>query len=286
MTQLSAKDVTFEELNYVRSKFLESAANENESLYDEVDIERVRTHDWTVQRHILDRDHNLDDAVAMLKDTMKWRKENDVNNIKESDFPAEFFGTSELFVYEQDNDGHTVGYVRSCLHKKFSEWQKLEERFVLFFFETIEKRARERNTAGDERWIFVWDCDSSTLFNTNIDLIRHFISTLLYRYPIGVYWIYVHQLPFICWALYQLAKGMCPERYVHILIFTDKKSIVEKIGSENLPDYFEGGKCIKKYRGPPSGNSVPSIAEVAEKHNIDKKAIDRFINHYKKYLDV
>lgn len=283
--QLYASDVTFEELNYVRSKFLESVAIENEDLYDQVDIERVKSHDWTVQRYILDRDHKLDDAVEMLKETMKWRKENDVNNIKESDFPAEFW-TSELFVYEQDVTGHTVGYVRSCLHKKFSEWQKLEERFVLFFFETIEKRARERNTSGDERWMFVWDCDSSTLFNTNIELIKHFITTLLYHYPIGAYYIYIHQLPFICWALYQLAKRMCPERYVHILIFTDKKSIVEKIGAENLPDYFEGGKCIKKYRAPPSGNPVPSIETIAEKHDIDKKSVDRFMSHYQKYLDL
>ena len=278
MAILEVSEIDPKDVEELRRRFLD-AVKEEENEYEEVDIERVKRSDWSIQRYIIDRDGDLVQALDMLKKTMKWRKSEGVNHMKESDFPPEFFKIGELYAYENDKNGVPTGYVRARCHKKFNEFQKAEERFVLYFFESMEKKCSQ--VRDGQRWNFVWDCDSATLFNTNIDLIKFFILTLLNHYPMGPAAVYVHQLPLILWAIYQLARSLLPERYTVLLSFTDRKSIRNVVGEENLPDYFEGSTCIVPYRNVPHSRTME---QVAEDWQINQSAIDKFNSHYKKWM--
>jgi len=62
----------------VRNAFLELYKS-NPQLYDECDIENVKTNEFAVKRFVLWNDLDIDKSVKQLDETIKWRKEQGVN---------------------------------------------------------------------------------------------------------------------------------------------------------------------------------------------------------------
>lgn len=273
------ENISIEATKQVRQRFLKYAS-ENASEFEECDVKKVETDEWAVKRFVWDRNGDEDAAFEMLKKAMKWRKETGVNHIKASDMPLEFFHIGELFVYEEDKDGVITGYVRGRLHKKFSDFQDIENKYVLHFFEEMERRAK------GGRWNFVWDCDKSTLFNLNVEIITFFVTTLINYYPLGTQKIIVHQLPMILWAVYQMARGFFPEHYTEVLKFSNKTTLVEMIGAEHLPNCYEGGFGNKPFRGPArTPEKCTTLLGYAKQNGISEDSFRKFMAHYQKHID-
>jgi hypothetical protein len=250
--------------------------NLNRELYEEEDVERVMSNDWVIERFIIDRKGDLEQALERLKETMRWRKVEEVNQIKPTDFPQEFWLIGELYHYSEDKEGVVTCYSRARFHKKFNQWMDLSKRYVLAFIEASERRA-------NGKWNFVWDCSGAGLFNMNMPLVTFFIQTLSKHYPGSFHRIYVHELPTVLWAVYQLLRGLFPEQYREAIVFVNKSSIIEQVGVDSLPDYL-GGFCSRKYRGPVEG--CIDIRSYVQKHGMTDEAANEFLHHYQKYIDM
>lgn len=81
----------------VRAKFLEEAAA-NPHLYDPADVDLARTDDWQVERFIL-RKKSVESALEMIKGTLQWRHELEMPQLKDTDFPEEFFKIGAMFEF-------------------------------------------------------------------------------------------------------------------------------------------------------------------------------------------
>ena len=98
-------DVLADRINELKSLFKQEY-EQNEDLYDKRDYDRFMdtSDDWHARRWIIyQRDVSI--AFEMLKDTMRWRKEMDLNNLSYEDFPREFFECGCVFEYGHDKKG-------------------------------------------------------------------------------------------------------------------------------------------------------------------------------------
>lgn len=98
-------DVLAERVDELKSKF-KAEYEKNSELYDKLDYDRFmdKNDDWYARRWIIYQ-RDVPTAFEMLKDTMKWRKEMDLNNMSYEDFPREFFECGCTFEYGHDKRG-------------------------------------------------------------------------------------------------------------------------------------------------------------------------------------
>ena len=107
-------------IEHIRQAFLR-LINENpdeREQFDQDDIDKVKQFNWIIERHLISTNWKNELAFENLIENLRWRKEFGVNQLKESDFPAEFYKSGSFFDYETDKLGHSVIYIRGRLHKK------------------------------------------------------------------------------------------------------------------------------------------------------------------------
>ena len=107
--RLAPKDGSFdslaEKVTELRGLFRKEF-EDNRELYDQRDFDRLMDpqDDWHTRRWVIYQ-REMTIAFEMLKDTMRWRKEMDLNGLSYEDFPREFFECGCAFEYGQDKQG-------------------------------------------------------------------------------------------------------------------------------------------------------------------------------------
>lgn len=105
-------DVLADRIAELKSLFKEEYEQNRES-YDERDFERFMDteDDWHARRWIIYQ-REVPVAFEMLKDTMRWRKELDLNGLTYEYFPREFFECGCVFEYGHDKKGKSLNKVQ------------------------------------------------------------------------------------------------------------------------------------------------------------------------------
>lgn len=116
---------------------------ENEHLYDRRDFDRFMdaNDDWYARRWIIYQ-REVPIAFEMLKDTMKWRKDLDLNGLTYEDFPREFYECGCVFEYGHDKKNRRVMYIRCRLFKPMGELNELYDKFFAFMIDQCDKRSK------------------------------------------------------------------------------------------------------------------------------------------------
>lgn len=98
-------DILADSVDQLKALF-KAEFEQNEQLYDRRDFDRFfdQSDDWHARRWIIYQ-RDVPTAFEMLKDTMRWRKELDLNGLSYENFPREFFECGCTFEYGQDKKG-------------------------------------------------------------------------------------------------------------------------------------------------------------------------------------
>jgi len=91
-----------------------------------------------IERHLMNTNWKHELAFENLIEDLRWRKQYGVNDLKEDDFPQEFYKSESFFDYETDKLGHSVIYIRGRLHKKISDWTPLFKKFFVYIVNKVE----------------------------------------------------------------------------------------------------------------------------------------------------
>lgn len=129
-------------IQQIRSMFTEEVKT-NGHLYDQIDIDRVTSDDYTIERYLKHQRDDIDKGFNMLVESMRWRHSFGVNQIQLTDFPKEYFETGEAHLYTEDQNGVSTVYVRVKLHKKINELSLLSQKFLVYLFERCEIEGRK-----------------------------------------------------------------------------------------------------------------------------------------------
>ena len=123
---------------------LVSEMTAHSDLYDECDLERVRSNDWVIKRFLLVMKGDVENAFVAVRDAMKWRKSYEVNTRTDLDFPLEFYKIGALFSYCEDREGRDVIYFRIKLHKTFPKFSEFLKAFIIHIINKIDAQNGEK----------------------------------------------------------------------------------------------------------------------------------------------
>ncbi|XP_035229157.1 motile sperm domain-containing protein 2-like [Stegodyphus dumicola] len=148
-------------LEELRSRFLNdiNANPEEAKNYHPDDIKRVKENDWYIGRYLLHTEQDVELAYKMLKESLKFRNDMEVNTVKKSDLPIEYFNVRAVILYNKDVRDHPVVVVRCKTHFKKEETRKLQQQYMLYW---VEKGIRASNWGVVS---ILFDCTDSGIGN-------------------------------------------------------------------------------------------------------------------------
>lgn len=105
----------------VRDKFLDYYKQQDPSLFYDEDIKLVEDCKFLMQRCIIYKRKNVQDSLEMLVSMLKWRKEHRFRELRDYDFPIEYYMATAAFRYEPDKYGNRTIYVRAQMLRNIAE---------------------------------------------------------------------------------------------------------------------------------------------------------------------
>jgi len=244
----------------------------NVDLYDECDVNSVRTCNWTVERFLLSHRGNEEMAFKNLCDAMKWRKSFGVNNRSDQYFPSDFYKTGGIFQYNCDKEGLMLLYFRICVHHKVNELSQYIKEFFVHNVNKIDQMS------GSGKWAMVFDCSNGTLSNVDMDMSRYIINVLQNYFPRGYKYVLIYEMPWIMVAFWKITRTWLSEHVQQSVRLAKKDEIFHFIDPENVPNYIDGGKCLKSIHTIPEG---VKRAEELPHLNFNSEQIERFRSIFK-----
>lgn len=283
-------------IEFVRERVIELMDKEEkensgkESLFHATDVMHVKETDDMITRFLLEyfEDHPLDDKncdedsvvkniSAQIIETLHWRTSNRINDMKDSEFPAEFY-QSGIFMFGEDSDGCPVLYIRGRRYKKQSSaWTPI---FVNFLLHESEKKVIEifgdpfnpKNPTNKPGVVI--DCSGVSLAQVDMALLFSLLP-LVKHYPQCFTYVWVYELPWYCRPFLNVTLKVLPSRIVKRVKQMDKKSAVNEMGSEGIPVFMGGTSPITPSLTVPSDAS--NVRDVGLKHNIPENDIKKMI---------
>lgn len=249
----------------------------NPDQFDESDIERFMSSDWTVTRFLLRKKDNVEDAAQMIINCAKWRNKLGMPRWKDEDFPKEFYNIGGVFPYAPDLLGNTVIYVRAKLYdKKLSCIQDLFQRYIIHIANRVDD---ERDGRG---WSIVFDCSGTGMANMDVNMLLFMLNEVIPHLPKGLNYVLIYELPWLLSKIVNTTIACLPSEYKKLAKTASKKDIHNWIAKDALPD-FMGGTSDINYRRSPKG--CRSFDEMAVDLKLSEKDLAMIKKIYQPYLD-
>ncbi|KAF8764047.1 motile sperm domain-containing protein 2-like [Argiope bruennichi] len=232
-------EVPDELITQLRSRFFDELRSD-ENLYHPDDIERVKDNDWFIGRYLLHMEKDVEKAFNMLTESLKYRKEYEINTLRKKDLPKEYFDARAIFIYNKDKRDHPVVVVRCKTHVKKEETRRQQLQYMLYW---IEKAVRSADWGAVS---VLFDCTDSGVGNVDLDMMRHLFETFKKYYPWCLSYFMVYNMPWYLSAVWRIIKQWIPQRHVSKITFVDANGLRDFIPEDQLPVCM-GGTSTKMY---------------------------------------
>jgi len=262
--------VSSEMIAQVRSKVL-SMYEDNKELYEESDIQRLKTEDLLVERYLTREQCDPLAAIETMNGAFRFGKRQGIGSISESEFSPELL--SVIQYQGKDKSGNRTVYIRYKTAKKIlkrnsKEGQKLK-RMAMYYFKKIDDETKGRNT-------IVVDCRSLAIrdlvkyANKDLAEVAAWLITNVIRYsPDQIGMVLLYEIPRFFAAIAERMVKLIPDEHAGKLKIVRKKDIEKYVAKEELPDYM-GGKLTMKGAGAADdeadsgdeGNEVTNLEDI------------------------
>lgn len=245
-------------------------------LYDEDDLKLIDD-DWYLKRFLLAKNRNVDEAFKMLVETMQWRNEMYISQVRDFHFPIEFYKIGALFAYEPDKNGVLVVYMRIRFHRKTVELDEPTKGFLVHTFNKAEKLSRGQGFG------LVFDLSGAGYSNLDLPFLSFLIQFGRNHFPGSLNYIIVYNLPWILSSFQKLVFSMLPAEATGIIKFASGSEIFKYIDEENAPDYITGGTCLRNYRAVAPG--AKPIYDLCMQYGYTQETYDRLYPAFQRDLE-
>uniref|UniRef100_A0A2P2I585 Motile sperm domain-containing protein 2-like n=1 Tax=Hirondellea gigas TaxID=1518452 RepID=A0A2P2I585_9CRUS len=195
-----------EEISTLRSSAKEKFEELGLSTFDSRDVARLNTDDGYVRRFLMHVDNDQTQALTMVVDTFKWRKENAVNDITSETVNQNLFELGNLFVHNYDSDGcRMLIFIVSKHVKGVTNMDDLKE-FLIFWMERLE-----REEYGKFITVF-FDMTKTGMKNMDMEFIQYLINLFKSYYPWILNNIIVYDMPWILNAMWKIISTWLPPK--------------------------------------------------------------------------
>lgn len=201
----------------------------SESDYNKHDIERLKKEDYTVSRYFKE---DTQSTIEAIKSVLEWRKNYDLSDLKEEDFPEDF-RKSEVFVtHGQDVEKNVMVYIRVSLFKKGEHPIEDVKKYLAFLLDRVD-----RQTKGDG-WALCFDCTDAGISNVDMELLKFVVQALTNYFVENCRYVLIFEMPWILSSIWKIVKSWLPQEQRDAVKFASKKEMPSFVQDSELPDFL------------------------------------------------
>jgi len=264
----------------VRAGTRDRIGGEGEDRFDPRDVAKLMADEGFVARFWIHAffipGDRVENAVNLVIDTFKWRKDFGVNDITEADLDMEILERGSLYYHNRDKKGSRL--LVFCIRKHNKDSKKMEtmKKMLIYLLERLDKEE-----AG-KRITIIFDSEGAGLSNFDLEQVKFLIHVLISYYPNFVEKILVFEMPWILNTAWKIIKSLLPPPAVARIKFVTKSNIKELISPDQLPvswggedDWeFEAGLFLS--RGPGPGQGVLELEEDGQGYRLSPARVVTF----------
>lgn len=235
---------TNEDIQRLREMFLQEVSS-NPDLYDDEDVDRIRSTDFFVQRFINFLSQGVDKAFEQMKETFQWRKKIDIKTFDQRDYPEALL--SAVFPYFADQEGLPIIHIRSkdCSRIKKDHPDKLE-RYCMQLANSVEMMTQEEFS-----WGIVINCADLSVSDVDLAFIFSILPRLRKYFPNGCKYCVIYGLHWSINALCKVALNAMPsDSAKKVRFYRRREELNALIPSAHLPDFLEGSAALDYHSFP------------------------------------
>ena len=259
--------------------------------YDQEDLERVQKEDWFLRKFVLDkveetcktsdywnmgvselldrREAIIEDSVRMCDTSLKWRKENGVNDVSliRSGIPRELF-TKQLLLIDEHEKTLTI---RLSLYRAVSEWSDVYERTARFMLEQFARTAKQGT--------LIFDLRNVTYRNIDHSIILYLITTYLNHYPQMFSHFVLYEIPWIIKPIARVITALLPDRYAHRIAYCNQATLMHLLRKHHATELsqFFGGSRVLPIVVPEEAPSVHALGSRLNKSKSSTEALAKIL---------
>ncbi|XP_047126830.1 motile sperm domain-containing protein 2 isoform X1 [Hydra vulgaris] len=235
----------------LRKRFLSRGPELEE--FDKRDIERVHQDDIYVEFFFNHKHGDMEKALEMMVDCLKWRSQFGINDIMERNIDRRLFELGFLYPRNKDKHGNPLLFFHMKKYKK--ELFDMKEVKKLFAF-ALEKLSLQY---PGKQITMVFDMQDSGISNMDMDLIKFVITCFQLYFPNILEYLIVYETPWILTAAWKIVKGWMSSDGISKIKMVGKNDITSYIAPEKLLSCM-GGLDDFVYKYPPQMFSAPPTA--------------------------
>ena len=202
----------------------------SEADYNKHDIERLKKEDYAVTRYFKDDTQSTIDAI---KHVLEWRKNYNLSDLKETDFPEEYKKSEAFAKHGHDVDKNVMIYIRVKHFKKGEYPIEDVKKYLAFLLDRVD-----RETRGDG-WALCFDCTDAGLSNVDMDLLKFVVQALTSYFVENCRYVLIYEMPWILSSIWKIVKTWLPQDQRDAVKFANKKEMANFIEDSQLPDFIK-----------------------------------------------
>lgn len=202
----------------------------SEADYNKHDIERLKKEDYAVSRYFKE---DTPTTVEAIKTVLEWRKNYNLSDLKEEDFPEEFRKNDVFQTHGKDVEGNVMVYIRVKLFKKGEHPIEDVKKYMAFLLDRVD-----RETRGDG-WALCFDCVDAGISNVDMDLLKFVVQALTIYFVENCRYVLIYEMPWILSSIWKIVKSWLPAEQRDAVKFASKKELSSFIEEAELPDFMK-----------------------------------------------
>ena len=226
----------------VRAAFTERINKlEDKSLVYSEDIDKTMNDDFWVEKFLEWHRGNVVKAADGLVFSLKFQKSYRVRDLRDCDFPSEYFSTGSFFEYEPDRLGRKTVYIRMKYGPACKETREIGFQWMLF------KHFKLQEECGEKGYIGINDFTGMTMKNLDLKAMPKAME-IMEAFPLASQLAVGVNLPTAIRMILNTFLYALPVDQRKAILLINPQQVQEVVAVENLPDYL-GGTCTRRYSG-------------------------------------
>ena len=267
--------------NTIRNNFLSESLN-NQDLCHEIDVYRVCTDDWSVNRFLLVHKDQKKAQNALIKAT-HWKMEFGVHDMTQEHFPRELYERGEPEIFGRDKQGKYIVWsgMRNKNEPYIDEIIDLRKRWLAYFMEKLSQIVHDKS--------YISICSMSGSENYNL---RKYFSSGLMKFNLD--WNKYYPSLVSCTLYVDIPKAH--STMAKMLVSIGNKMVkgvqsmdIKFISSDQLTEFVDWQLIPVEMRGPRMPNIVvPANAKLLKELDhwkFSDKAYQLFNEHQESVLE-
>ena len=238
---------TLEQIQTLRNEIKERIGVEGEGMLDNRDVDKLMKEDGYIARFWIHSffipGDRVENAVNLVIDTFKWRKDFGVNDITEDDIDTEILDRGSLYYHNRDKKGSKLLVFCIRKHNKDAKKMDLMKKMLIYILERLEKEE------DGKKITIIFDSEGAGISNFDLEQVKFLIHVLISYYPnfvekilvivmilnrfskliVLLLHLKVFEMPWILNTAWKIIKSILPPPAVARIKFVTKNNIKVKI---------------------------------------------------------